>query len=109
MKRKPIILGIVILTLLMPFVINILNLIIIFSLEESFEITNDSIPFVIHLIGLILLFIFLWIIFIKTKEKYLADAYVAFICLIAVFMGLFLFAVWTQVCPYFSSYDGTFQ
>lgn len=109
MKRKLTILGIVILTLLMPFVINILNLIIIFSLEESFEITNDSIPFAIHLIGLILLCIVSWIIFKKTKEKYLADAYIAFICLIAVFIALFLFAIWTQVYPYFSSYDGTFQ
>lgn len=109
MKRKLTILGIVILTLLMPFIINILNLIIIFSLEESFEIVDDSIPFAIHLIGLILLCIVSWIIFKKTKEKYLADAYIAFICLIAVFMGLSLFAIWTQVYPYFSSYDGTFQ
>ncbi|BBB20394.1 hypothetical protein [Helicobacter cinaedi] len=105
MKRKLTILGIVILTLLMPFVINILNLIIIFSLEDSLEITNDSIPFIIHLIGLILLFICLWIIFIKTKERYLADIYIAFICLIAVFIGLFFFAVWTQVYPHLSSYD----
>ncbi len=105
MKRKLTILGIVILTLLMSFVINILNLIIIFSLEDSLEITNDSIPFIIHLIGLILLFIFLWIIFIKTKERYLADTYIAFICLIAVFIGLFFFAVWTQVYPHLSSYD----
>lgn len=67
MKRKLTILGIVILTLLMPFVINILNLIIIFSLEDSLEMTNDSIPFIIHLIGLILLFIFLWIMLFGHK------------------------------------------
>lgn len=109
MKRKLTILGIIILTLLMPFIINILNLIIIFSLEDSFEIVDDSVSFMINLIGLVLQCIVSWIIFIKTKEKYLADAYIAFICLIAVFMGLFLFAIWTQVYPYFSSYDGTFQ
>ncbi|WP_278824448.1 hypothetical protein [Helicobacter pullorum] len=109
MKRKLAILGIIALILSMPFIINILNLIIIFSLEDSFEITNDSIPFAIHLIGLILLCIVSWIIFKKTQEKYLVDAYIAFICLIAVFMGLSLFAIWTQVYPYFSSYDGTFQ
>lgn len=106
MKRKLKIFGIIFITLFMPFVINILNLIIIFSLEDSLEITNDSIPFItMHLIGLILLFVFLWIIFIKTKERYLADAYIAFICLIAVFIGLFFFAVWTQVYPHLSSYD----
>lgn len=105
MKRKLKILGIIFITLLMPLVINFVNFIIIFSLQDRFRITNNSIPFTIHLFGLILLFVFLWIIFIKTKERYLADAYIAFICLIAVFIGLFFFAVWTQVYPYLSSYD----
>lgn len=51
MKRKLKIFGIIFIILFMPFVINILNLIIIFSLEDSLEMTNDSIPFIIHLIN----------------------------------------------------------
>lgn len=105
MKRKLKILGIIFITLLMPLVINFVNFIIIFSLQDRFGITNNSIPFIIHLFGLILLFVFLWIIFIKTKERYLADAYIAFICLIAVFIGMFLFSIGTQVYPHLSSYD----
>lgn len=62
-------------------------------------------PFVASLIGLILLLILLWFIFIKTKEKYLADAYIASICLIAIFIGMSFFAINTQVYPHFSSYD----
>lgn len=105
MKRKLKILGIIFITLLMPLVINFVNFIIIFSLQDRFRITNNSIPFTIHLFGLILLFVFLWIIFIKTKEKYLADAYISGICLISIFIGMFLFSIGTQVYPYLSSYD----
>ena len=97
MKRKLTTLGIVILTLLIPFVINILTII----MECSLETAGVSIPFITHFVGLIVLCVVLWIIFKKTKEKYLADAYIAFICLIAALIGLFFFAVWTQVYPYF--------
>jgi len=72
---------------------------------KIFGIANDVIPFVIHLIGLILQCVLLWIIFIKTKEKYLADAYIAGICFISIFIGMFFFAIWIEVYPYFSSYD----
>ena len=72
---------------------------------KIFGIAIDVIPFVIHLIGLILQCVLLWIIFIKTKEKYLADAYIAGICFISIFIGMFFFAIWIEVYPYFSSYD----
>ena len=103
-KRKLKIFGIIFITLLMPFAMEFANFIIIFSLRYRFEITNDSMPFVIHLIGLILLFVFLWIIFIKTKEKYLVDAYIAGICFISIFIGMSFFAIGTQVYPHLSSY-----
>lgn len=105
MKRKLKILGIIFITLLIPFVIALANFTIIFLLQDKFGITNDSIPFIIHLIGLILQCVLLWIIFIKTKEKYLADAYIAGICFISIFIGMFFFAIWIEVYPYFSSYD----
>ncbi|WP_334085191.1 hypothetical protein [Helicobacter typhlonius] len=105
MKRKLKILGIIFITLLIPFVIALANFTIIFLLQDKFGITNDSIPFIIHLIGLILQCVLLWIIFIKTKEKYLADAYIAGICFISIFIGMFFFSILTEVYPYFSSYD----
>ena len=105
MKKKLKIFGIIFIVLLMPFIINFVNLIIIFSLQYRFGITNDLMPFLIHSIGLILLFVLLWIIFIKTKEKYLADSYIAGICFISIFIGISFFAIWTEVEPYFSSYD----
>lgn len=105
MKRKLKIFGLIFITLLIPFVIAFVNFIIVFLLKDKFRITNDLIPFVINFIGLILLCVLLWIIFIKAKEKYLADAYIASICFISIFIGMFFFAIETQIYPYFSSYD----
>lgn len=69
MKRKLKILGIIFITLLMPLVINFVNFIIIFSLQDRFRITNNSIPFTIHLFGLILLFVFFVDYFYKNKRE----------------------------------------
>lgn len=102
MKRKLKILGIIFITLLIPFVINFVDFIIIFSLKYKFGATDDLLPFLINSIGLIALLAFLWLIFIKAKEKYLADAYIAGICF--VFVGAFFFSVATWAYPYLSSY-----
>ena len=103
MKRKLKVFGIIIITLLLPFIINFVNLMITPLILYRFGITDDSI--IIHLIGLIALLCVLWIIFIKTKEKYLADAHIAGICFIAAFIGMFFFAIWTEVAPHLSSYN----
>lgn len=105
MNKKLKIFGIIFIVLLLPFVINFVSLIIISLLQERFGITNDVIPFIIHLIGLILQCVSLWIIFIKTKEKYLADAYIAGICFVSIFIGMFFFAIWIEVYPHLSSYN----
>lgn len=104
-KRKLKIFGLIFITLLLPFVISLANFTIIFLLQDTFGIANDSMSFIIHLIGLILQCVLLWIIFIKTKEKYLADAYIAGICFISIFIGMFFFAIWIEVYPHLSSYN----
>ena len=52
-KRKLKIFGLIFITLLLPFVISFANFTIIFLLQDTFGITNDSMSFIIHLIGLI--------------------------------------------------------
>lgn len=85
-KRKLKIFGLIFITLLIPFVIALANFTIIFLLQDKFGIINDSMPFIIHLIGLILLCCGLFLS--KHKEKYLADAYIAGICFVSIFIGV---------------------
>ena len=89
-KRKLKIFGLIFITLLLPFVISFANFTIIFLLQHTFGVLQC---------------VLLWIIFIKTKEKYLADAYIAGICFISIFIGMFFFAIWIEVYPHLSSYN----
>jgi len=103
MKQIFKILGIVLLVLLMPFVMEVIY--VLFESFAPYEIFSYTSIFIVSFMNLIVLFVVLWIIFIKTKEKYLADTYIAGICLIAVFIGLFFFAFNTGFRAPFASYD----
>lgn len=100
MKRKCKIFGIIFITLLLPFILNITNIIIIFLLKYRLGIINKSMPIILGGATLIVLFVLLGIIFSKVKAVYLADAYIAGICFIALWIGLAFFAFYIYANEY---------